>query len=329
MRPNADNRRVRQPDIARASGLSRYLAVWLFGFALAVGCESTPRIGDSSKPPAQSTAPTYQELAKAHNHRIAQLQKVYADGVIEIRWHDEKGSHFEQGNMELWIQLPRNTALRVEKLGEVLLWLGSNQDHYWLFDMIADEKLLHVGRHDQTMTDQSGGALNVKPLSLLDLMGLTLLPVDLESTPPVGFDQSLQAWVIQTQGQGGPMRIYFDRASLLPSQVETLSTNGEIVLSSVLKRYESVTLEGMLPVAFPKIPELVDIAGDPSAAANRSGGQPTVKGEVKIAINQATGKVDADELARVFDLQRLIKGLNPRRIDGSLPDLVESAANGR
>src|SRR5687768_10032175 len=120
---------------------------WLLVLSIAVGgCKSQPQGDNASRPAA---TPTYQELAAAHNRRVELLSRVYADGVIEIEWEDRDGQHHEQGDMELWIALPRNTALRVEKLGEVLLWLGSNQEHWWLFDMVSKEKVLMVGRHNQ------------------------------------------------------------------------------------------------------------------------------------------------------------------------------------
>src|SRR5262245_18852154 len=107
---------------------------WLIGVVIIslAGCKPKP-------PPVAATrlaidAPSYSQLATAHNARVAQLKTLYGDGVLQIRWTDEQGhSHSDQGDMELWLNLPRKTALRVDKVGEVLLWLGSDDDRVWIF----------------------------------------------------------------------------------------------------------------------------------------------------------------------------------------------------
>src|SRR5262245_15242428 len=158
---------------------------------LLAGCKSEQPVATG---PAEPT-PTYQELMTAHNQRIEQLRKLYADGVVEIRWKDKNGNHYEQGNMELWLQLPRRTALRVEKLGEVRLWLGSDDQRYWLFDLTSDEKVLHTGTHDQVVQEETG-ALAVKPLALIDLMAMTPLPASGTAKSPVSvnYDTKADAW---------------------------------------------------------------------------------------------------------------------------------------
>ena len=269
------------------------------------GCKSPP--GPTVAPPP----PSYFALAETHNARIAKLQTLNANGVIEIRWRDDRGSHFEQGDMELWLKLPRHVALRVEKLGETLLWLGSDESRYWLFDMIGDEKVLRLGRHEDAGAIDQNNALGVRPLVLLDLLGLTPMPVA-ETPPPVQFNAQHDAWMIQVQGSGGPMRIYFDRQSLLPKRVEAVSsTDDQATLFSSLRRYESVWQPNMPPLAFPKMPKLVDIAStsDAPASGQFSGGS------VKIAIDQMTGQVPAEQLQHVFDLERLRQALRPDRIE--------------
>jgi hypothetical protein len=283
---------------------------------LAVGCESQRqrRNGQAVRPP---NTPSFQQLADAQNHRVAELEKVYASGVIEIRWTDDKGDHKEQGDMELWLHLPKRTALRVDKLGEVLLWLGSDEQHYWFFDLLAKEKTLIVGEHDGPPVLAHAGVLGVKPLALLDLMGLTPLRGPDSGEPEVQFDSELGAWVVSAVGNGGPMRIFFDTSTHLPLRVETCSDQGDVLLFSSLKEYETVDLPNRLSVGSPKMAELIDIV---SAAGLEAGAStPLRSAEVKIAVNEATARFAHEELDRVFDLERLIKAMNPDRLEGSWP----------
>lgn len=253
-------------------------------------------------------APSFASLAASHNDRVARLTQIYAIGVIEIRWTDRKGKHFEQGNMELWIHQPRRTALRVEKLGEPLLWLGSNDTQYWLFDLLGDERALHLGSHDSAQGQSSGGTglmIDIKPLSLLDLVGITAINAD--EPAAVRYSAQHKAWVIAATGQGGPMQIYFDRQSLLPNRIESLDEAGNIIAHSTLQRYKSVTMPGVSPLAFPKLAHQIDIVAPPTPAG--AGG-----GEVKIVMDNSTTVVDATQLQRVFDLEQLKRALRPGRI---------------
>ena len=279
-------------------------AMCLYG----AGCKSPSKpMVESPDPP-----PTYAAIAKAHNERVAQLQQLYAVGTIEFRWKDDKGSHFENGHAELWLLLPRRTALRIDKVGEVLLWLGSDDERYWFFDLLSKESLLKVGRHDEAVADvQATTALGMRPLVMLDLLALTPLSVE-EAVSAVSLDVERNAWVVQVHSDNAAdsgRRLYFDRTTMLPLRVELLDAAGQVQTSSSLRRYQSVTQEGMSPAAFPKFATLIDIFASTDDAAN---------GSVKLALDEATGVVDDQPLDRVFNLERLMSALKPARVEGAI-----------
>jgi hypothetical protein len=256
--------------------------------------------------------PTYAAIAKAHNERVAQLQQMYAVGTIEFRWKDDKGSHFENGHAELWLSLPRRTALRIDKVGEVLLWLGSDDERYWFFDLLSKESLLKVGRHDEAIADvEATTVLGMRPLMMLDLLALTTLPVE-GPEDTASLDAKRNAWVVHVDGRGeggSSLRMYFDRATMLPMRVEVLDAAGVIRTSSSLRRYQSVTQQGMSPAAFPKIATLIDLFASTDDPSN---------GSVKLALNEATGFIGDQPLDRVFDLERLTSALKPARVEGAM-----------
>jgi hypothetical protein len=275
-----------------------------------VACKAQTKPATREAPPS---APSFAALAASHNDRVARLTHIYVSGVIEIRWTDRKGKHFEQGNMELWVHQPRRTALRVEKLGEPLLWLGSDDSQYWLFDLLSKERVLHLGKHDaasDASTDGTGLMIDVKPLALLDLVGIT--PIDVDQPSPVQFSAQYNALTITVSGSGGPMRMFFDRQSLLPKRIESLdSGSGEIIAHSTLQRYKSVTMQGVSPLAFPKLAHQIDVVAiNPNATSDAPAG-----GEVKIVMDNSTTVIDAAQLQRVFDLERLKQALRPGRIE--------------
>jgi hypothetical protein len=245
------------------------------------------------------------------------LSRVYSRGVIELRWRDDDGRHFEQGSIDLWLQLPRHTALRVEKLGNVFLWLGSDAELFWLFDMLSDDTVLHVSPHTSPLED--AGVFSVRPLALLDLIGLSKLPLEDDDDdtehPVVSHDQQRNAWVITAPGQGGMMRLYFARESYLPIRVESLNDNGEVAFTSVIRpeRYRSVPRPGAPASQFASMATLVDITATNTPDGIRDG-------EIKLALDSPTSFVDNQPMDRVFDLPRLIQAMRPTYFSGDLPN---------
>ena len=278
---------------------------------LAGGAGCKPKGLDVEPPPRVADAPSRQALLASHNERAARLATTYSDGVIELRWNDEHGHHSEQGDLEFWQTTGNRTAARISKIGDVKFWLGSSAEQWWLFDLLNnDERVLHRGTHDQAA--ERLVALGVKPLALLDLLGITALTDD-ESTPggdaaAVAFDAEREAWVIKGQGRGGPLRIHLSRTESLPVRIELLDARGRVVATSGLSRYESVPTPNTAIMARPKMPRTIDIHLEESAEGDMAG-------DVKIALNQTVGEIEPKQLERIFALDRLIAALRPDRVD--------------
>ncbi len=284
--------------------------VGLWTLLVISGCKSPPK-----GPPPPSEYPKYSELAAAHNARLQMLQTVYASGVVELRWGDKKGHHTEQGNVELWLKAPRRTALRIEKLGENLAWLGCDGTQSWLFDLTNDDRILRVGPNNLLVTDEDRGAVSVTPSALLDLIAFTPLPME-EPQPAVQFDAGLDAWMISSRGLDAPIRVYFDRTSHLPKKVESLSTDGSgVVFFSDLRNFQSVKVPGVSVAALPKMPCVMELGSPTTGDANSD----IREGQVKIVINDATTEVDPEQMKRVFNLEMLINALRPNRIERTTP----------
>ena len=274
--------------MARSTSLAGIASLVLV--AALAGC-ATPAPEPAVEPP-HSVRAIDPEIAAAliegHNSRVAMLRQVHASGVLEFRWVDEEGAeHFEpQVNAKLWIRAPRDTALRAEKLGEVLFWVGSDAERYWLFDFVSDERGLHVGRHEEAPSEGGEGLLLVRPLALLDLLGLTPIA---ESGATVTSRGAGDPWQVTAPGAGGPMRIFFSPSTRLPERVESLNADGSVALASTLRRYASVDVSGVAVAARPRLATLIDIA-DP---------------EETISVKLALDAPDDETRDRLFDLDTL------------------------
>lgn len=267
---------------------------------LLASCQKPP-IGETDAPGLE--APPYVTLAEAHNARIDRLGTIYARGVIELRWSDDDGKHIEQGDLDLWIALPHQTALNISKFGERLMWLGSDDRQSWLFDFRGDETVLYRSTGDQRSDDRADAQLPIDPAALLRLSGLIRLPPEEPQGPaPVGYNAQLDAWVVMIPLPSEVLRLHLDRATLLPVRVEALSPDGRVRLYSRLRldRYESVAMVGVGPGQRPKFPTLIDIFNADDTAA------------VKVAARSPTDQVKD----RFFDLDWLMSVFVPDRIEG-------------
>ncbi len=213
----------------------------MLALLLLVSC----RVQSGPAADGEHDVPRYEDLAAAHNQRVERLGKIYARGVIEMWWTDENGRHYEQGELDLWIALPRRTALRIAKLGHLFMWIGSDDRQTWLFDFRDGVTTLHLAD------------LPFEPTLLLELGGLTPLPA---AGGEVRYDRDHDAWAVRAPDRSV---LFLDRQSLLPVRAERLDDEGRILLYSAMKRsrYQRVDLAGVSPLGGPMFPTLVNIKG--------------------------------------------------------------------
>lgn len=282
--------------------------LWLLSALLIflTGCK--PKDIEVAPPAVADNATTRGQLIAAQNDRAARLATTCSDGVIELRWEDDKGEHTDQGDIELWQTTGNRTAARISKLGEDLFWLGSMDEQWWLFDLTTKgDRVLYRGTHEQVGERLAG--LGVRPLALLDLMGLTAIAADpAGEARPLGIEKTGKALRLEARGRGGPLRYEFDATSLLPTSIQLLDTAGAVIAASTLSRFESVPAPNTAIMARPKMPRTIDIQ-------LQQAGEGGIVGDVKISFNQTVGEIDPKQLAQIFDLERLIAALRPDRVD--------------
>lgn len=275
--------------------------------AVLTGCETT---GNGPRIVHEVDAPDYAELAAAHNERVAMLQQLYSRGVLEVRWRDDTGvqKREPQVDLDLYFMPQRRTAFRASKVGEIYLWLGSDAQQFWVFDMTGEERVLFHAAHD-IYGGESGEASMPHPLLIRDLMGLVSLP-EREGESPMEYSPERDAWMAVAPASSGRgwIRLYFDRSSSLPKRAEALMRGEQVIFTSEIGRYRRATQDGMSAVRFPWMPTLVDVtAEDVAEGVSRI--------DVKIALASPTGRVDDQPMDRVFDLDRLKHALRPERVE--------------
>ena len=216
--------------------------------ALAIGaCTAV----DASKQPATSGAPALEPtkensdnvksvtpalnaaaIVAQQNHRVAGLEKFATRGSAELRWHDEKGDHFEQAQVDLaWRNSGEQISLRADKMGERLAWAGANAKQWWLFEPKREPSRLWLGARNTPVPDSLLPFAG--PDALLELLAATPWPekISLSQDHPgtfwADFDRPARgAWV--------KTRVQVDTNSGFPSHIWLVDVKGNVLAESEL-----------------------------------------------------------------------------------------------
>jgi hypothetical protein len=206
-------------------------------------------------PPPGLVAPSWAEVVAKQNERVLRFQDFFMSGQAELRWTDDR-VHFEYCRIELFWRPPSWTGVSLTKAGERFLWLGSDPERYWVFELSINPTRLTIGRHAET-GDGANAPLGIRPLALLDLMGLGQFPSQGEET--VWWSDEDNRWAVMSEGPTGRFEIHVDPATLLPLRTYLLDSERNRQIVCDLSDYETVQTEGVGPGGTPQCPTKVSL----------------------------------------------------------------------
>ena len=206
------------------------------------GCGSTPQVTVPlayQKPP--QAMPTYRQLAVDHNKHVAGLSRVWSKVNIDVTYRDEDGKTKKESGDEstLMIALPQNVALSFGKFGlGTLLWAGSDEQHFWFFDLIGEKSMLFGSHASLNHVNIRNLPLQVRPADIPMLLGL--LPLDPDAQSTVGWERGY----LTIQPNNGPVKMLIDPVSHAVRQVIIFSPNGRPAVVSTLNKLYALPLAG-------------------------------------------------------------------------------------
>lgn len=287
------------------------LAVLMLG-----ACSSTDRFETNDtgfESPITSADITYAQLAQRYNQTVEPLGTLWARTDVVIEWRepspdgepqDAGDVRREIGEGKLFLRQPDETALLVEKLGQIYLWAGSNSDRYWLFDLVdSGNKKLYVG--DFAKLGNPGGRafpLPVRPDSVPHLMGLVPLPIiepspDQDGSPTAPEVRRFDGqYLVDIPSQH--TRMLIDPETFRPTRIDLTNDAGYSLLTAKLQGSFGVNVPGVRKTRWPTIAERAEVyvAGYAS--------------RLTIAIDNAT--TDPRKIRdTMFDLDALAKSYKP------------------
>lgn len=213
-----------------------------------LGCKNTGKI-DVSKLP---TPPSTQELADAHNQRIAPLETLWARVSVRAKGTYDDGETFEeQGEGHLQIVMPDRVSLSIGKLGETYFVFGASPEQYWSFNLAdSDRKVLLIGDMSEvTRVKAAALGLPVHPAELIALSGVA--PIELSRAGGTQWRSDGKAYGFQSPTQWGSIVTWFDPTTGLVSQTQAFDEFDELIASAELTRYKDAAVTGALPVLVP------------------------------------------------------------------------------
>lgn len=268
--------------------------------------ETDGAVDEGTKPTASPSAPAaaspnYLDAIARQALRLRRLQFLDSAGVVEFRWTDEKGDHFEQGDLNLYMMLPWKTAFSIAKLGTRMAWIGSDESGWWIFLLQEKPTSVQISPWEASPRDVRGEGMSiVSPRAFLHLAGLSPFPAPELVT--VTEDEAAKTIVVESKpivGATEPrMRWTLDRVSKLPTKVELLDDLGAPVVTGLLTEYLSAPIEGAPPGDFPQVPRQINVA--------RTDG----RGSLKIALEGPSARGEKVQ-PRFFRLDDLRKELRP------------------
>ena len=238
--------------------------------AKAGGVASAGGAGGGKAGPVAGAAggPTYRTLANAQNARAARLGKLWARATVSIDYRDSEGrKRWEQGEGHFQVIQPSKLALSVGKLGEVFLWIGCDEERYWLIDT-KGAKAAYVGRHELVTRGKIEAlGLPVPPRDLIALAGMSPVAAGTASGSgdPVVVARGKAASYSVMRG-GVPWTTFVDAATLTPVRVEVAESAGsDAVIVAELSQYRDVPLKGSSGF-FPRVATRVECLHTPSGS---------------------------------------------------------------
>ncbi len=177
------------------------------------------------------------EIARLQRARIDALSSFALRGHAEVSWRDRTGSHFDDGDFVLMARPPEESSLRISKLGERVLWIGSGEGQWWtIFPRETPSRAIlrpwpRASSEQATVGVDGTLAGILAPARLFEALGLS--SIDEKDVRTVAWDGARGAWMIEL-----PHRRVFARGeSLLPVGVEWENGAGEVIASCELEAF--------------------------------------------------------------------------------------------
>ncbi|MBL9147473.1 MAG: hypothetical protein JNM94_02140 [Phycisphaerae bacterium] len=274
-----------------------------------------PAPAAAAAPPSTVENPAntlYATAIARQDERLRRLRFLDSRGLVEFRWVDSEGKHFEQCDLRLHAVLPSKASIQAShSLKGPIARIGSDGVRWWIFRFDTKPTRLEVRPFDRS-TDL--GMAVVSPREALGLFGLAPYPpADLvavreegdalivEPTDVAALSSEAMQATHASPLRSLPLRYRLDRSTLLPTEITLLDPEGGVAATCTLERYESAPADDTSAGDYPKVPTKIKVV----RPGNEHG-----ESSVSFSLDSPTAR-SAGIKPRLFDLVELQSILQP------------------
>lgn len=210
------------------------------------GCNGGAPKGDEDPVVPVGALPTYGEVRDGYNARVGRLEKLQCPVTILATTHDKDGKpDTSQAEGFLVVERPWKLALRVDKAGQTLAYLGANEEKVWSLDLTGDTKIAYVATREEARMGKLGGMWALDPTILMDVLGVMPLPED-EKSLARAMEWSPNGRAVRVIRRVGPQFLIMDFSPSTFALVSALvvRTDASIVAKAVYSSDGEVEVRG-------------------------------------------------------------------------------------
>lgn len=254
-------------------------------------------------------------IVAAHNARVARLETLESRASLELRYSDADGDHFDQCEADIFLAPGGRGALRATKVGNNLLWVGSDGTRGWIFRLEKQPTSLTVFEDigafapgQRFAGDGSSEFSLLSPRAVRTIAGFGLIPEGYALralADGAGADIESRFEVVTPASAAADAVLRFSKTGL-PERVRIERRGGEAMLSAELGEYVAAQVESLAQGAWPQVPRRVVVTG--VAAAGQKGAEARLYLDAPIAMAKRMKP-------RFFALDELVAQLRPDSVE--------------
>lgn len=221
----------------------------LLGLLAMAGCNGSPE-PTTTDAGFQDTL-TLAQLTEQVNENNQAITSLWASGYFEARLKENAQDPPPLpiiGDLTLMYLADDRLLIHAKKPGIDVFELGSDGETFWL--AIPTEKLLYIGTF-AGLNPEALAQLPVRPDLVLEVLGITPLPADLLAppVPMLRYNPDSNVYMLtfaEPAGDAATPRwqvvkeVWYDRATLLPTNIILFDPDGRPVLRAYLSRHEEI-----------------------------------------------------------------------------------------
>lgn len=241
---------------------------------------AVPHVVDAAADAAsslQAANARFAEIVAAHNIRASRLDILESRASLELRYSDRDGDHFDQCEADIFLASGGRGALRATKVGNNILWVGSDGKQGWIFRLDSEptqltvfEGIAEMPPGQRLMGDGAAEFSLLSPRAVRTIAGIAPIAEGWTLRAVEGTGQLESRFELVSPIAAEVDAVFRFGASGLPESVRIESRGGNPILKAGLSEYAAAQVENLAQGAWPQVARRIVVTGVGAAGAKDS-----------------------------------------------------------